>query len=97
MRKRIRTIVLLTALAGAILALTWFRRLAFIGAGYAAQQTCACLFTSGRSLDSCRGDLDKLAQRMVRLEPGEHLVHARAVLASATSRWDPVYGCMLEE
>lgn len=29
--------------------------LAQIGAGYAAEQTCACLFVSGRSLESCRG------------------------------------------
>jgi hypothetical protein len=97
MRKPFRKIVLVVVLAGAVLAVTWLHKLAFIGAGYAAQQTCACLFTSGRSLDSCKGDLDALAQRTVRLEPGEHLVRARAILTSATSRWDPVYGCMLEE
>lgn len=97
MRKRIRTVVALLLLAGAIGGVFWFHKLAFIGAGYAAQQTCACLFTSGRSLDSCRGDLDHLAQRLVKVEAGEHQVRARSVLSTATARWDPVYGCMLEE
>ena len=36
--------------------------LAFIGAGYAAEQTCSCLFVSHRTLESCRTDLEPLAR-----------------------------------
>jgi hypothetical protein len=28
-----------------------------VGAGYAAKQMCSCVFLTGRTLESCRGDL----------------------------------------
>ena len=68
-----------------------------LGSGYAAQQTCACLFISGRSVDSCRGDLDPLAQKLVRLAPGDKEVRASALFSSATARYEPGFGCMLVE
>jgi hypothetical protein len=43
--------------------------LAQIGAGYAAEQTCACFFVGGRSLESCRGDLDPLTRWSSRCGP----------------------------
>jgi hypothetical protein len=97
MRKRIvwAAVVLLVAALG--VGAQQFRKLAIIGSGYAAEQTCACLFVSGRSLDSCRHDLDVAAQRMVKLEPGEQQVHARTPLASATARYQPGFGCTLVE
>jgi hypothetical protein len=97
MRKRILIAVALLLIAGVAVAGNHFRKLAFIGAGYAAQQTCACLFISNRALDSCRHDLDPLAQKIVSIEPGNNEVHAKAILSSATARFDPAFGCSLGE
>jgi hypothetical protein len=95
MRKRILIAVALLFLGGATVAGLRFHKLAFIGAGYAAQQTCACLFISNRALDSCRRDLDPMARKLVTIEPGDNLVHAKAILSSATARFDPAFGCSL--
>src|SRR4051812_46430211 len=71
--------------------------LAPIGAGYVAQQTCACLFVSGRSLESCRGDLDPLARTFVSVTAGPTQVKARSfMMASASARYEKGYGCSLE-
>ena len=71
--------------------------LVLIGTGYSARQTCACLFVSGRSADSCRGDLDRLAQRLISVEIGRERVTARSLggLARATARYDKGFGCTL--
>jgi hypothetical protein len=67
-----------------------------IGAGYTAQQTCACLLVSGRSLESCMTDLDPLARRVVSVRVGEGEVTASALgIATATARFDKSYGCTL--
>jgi hypothetical protein len=95
MRKRIVTAVMLLLFAGLVVGGLHLRKLAFIGSGYAAQQTCACLFISGRPLDSCRQDLEPLAQKIVTIEAGSNEVHARAILSSATARFDPAFGCAL--
>jgi hypothetical protein len=95
MRKRILTVILVLLLAGVFFAARHLRNLGFIGVGYAAQQTCSCLFVSGRPLPSCRADLDPLAQRIVALHPTGERVVATTILFSATSVFDPVFGCML--
>jgi hypothetical protein len=95
MRKRIVTAIALLALLGVLLAGRHLHKLAFIGAGYAAEQTCACLFISNRPLDSCRNDLDPLAQKMVNLKPGANEVRASSVLSSATAHFEPGFGCSL--
>jgi len=71
--------------------------LAEIGAGYAAEQTCACLFISGRTLESCRKDLDPLAQWLVSMHPGPHQVTATCLgVATVTARYEKGFGCMLQ-
>jgi hypothetical protein len=68
-----------------------------IGAGYTAEQTCACLFISHRTLDSCRGDLEPMARRFVAITPGADSVTARSfVFSSATARFQKTFGCSLE-
>ena len=68
-----------------------------IGTGYAAQQTCACLFISKRSPESCRLDLDPLARRLVSVKAGAAEVTASSFgLASATARYRKGFGCSLE-
>jgi hypothetical protein len=96
MRKRILTAIVIFALAGAVFGAMQLHKLAFIGSAYAAQQTCACLFVSNRALESCRHDLDPLAQKLVTLEPGDKAVHARSLLSSATARFEPAFGCSIE-
>jgi hypothetical protein len=75
---------------------SYAHRMALIGAGYGAQQTCACVFISGRALESCRDDLDPLARKVVSLEKGDGEIRARSMLSSATSRFQPGVGCTLQ-
>ena len=69
-----------------------------IGTGYAAQQTCACMFVSGRTLDSCLGDLEPLARKLISIHPGSAEVTARGFLIeSATARYEQGMGCSLRD
>jgi hypothetical protein len=92
---------LLIAAAVAILVVVALRllhvpRLARIGAGYVAEQTCACLFISRRSPESCHLDLEPLARRVVRVRVSDGEVTARSfVLARATARYTRGLGCTL--
>lgn len=71
--------------------------LAFIGAGYAAEQTCSCLFVSRRTLESCRSDLEPLARWVVSMRPGADEVTARAFgFSTATARYEKRFGCTLQ-
>jgi hypothetical protein len=73
--------------------------LAHLGTGYSAELTCACLFISRRPLDSCRKDLDKLAQLLVSVEAqvDDRLVTARSLgLAKATARYRDGFGCAVD-
>ena len=67
-----------------------------IGAGYAAQQVCACVFVSGRKHESCQQELNPLARKIVWTEVGDQQVTASALgLAKATSRHEQGFGCTL--
>ena len=90
------------ALVGVLaIALAWhklrFSTMAEIGAGYAAQQTCSCIFISGRELESCRAELDLLARWLVSVHPTRAEVTANALgIAHATARYDKDFGCTLD-
>ncbi|HMJ52270.1 MAG TPA: hypothetical protein VK540_09345 [Polyangiaceae bacterium] len=72
--------------------------LGHIGAGYAAQQTCACVFVSHRALASCMTDLDPLAQRVVSVRVGTDDVTARTLgLNRAVARYEQGFGCSLRD
>jgi hypothetical protein len=72
--------------------------LAYVGAGYTAQQTCACLFVSHRSAESCSGDLEPMARWFVSVTPGTDTVTARSFLiARATARYQKDFGCALQD
>jgi hypothetical protein len=69
-----------------------------IGTGYAAQQTCACMFISGRAIDSCLGDLDPLARKLISVKPGAAEVTASGLfLETATARYEKGFGCSLRD
>jgi hypothetical protein len=98
-RKPIVLVTLVVAILAVVVAWRVLRisALASIGAGYAAEQTCACLFVSGRSLESCKHELDPLAQRVVRLRAGHDEVTANAFgVSKATARYQRGFGCSLE-
>src|ERR1041385_5823531 len=73
-------------------------KLMHIGAGYAAQQTCACLWVGGRTEQSCMTDLEPPARRFVSLRVGADEVTASMLgLSSATSRYEKGFGCSLRD
>jgi hypothetical protein len=98
--KRVALGVLLVLLVGG--AVAWrvldVPSLAFVGSGYAAQQTCACLFISKRTLDSCMTDLEPLARKLINVEVGsdEVIAHSFLHLRSATAKYEAGYGCSLQ-
>ena len=66
------------------------------GAGYSAQQTCACLWVAGRTPESCATDLDPLARKLVSVRVGSNEVTASALgLTAATATYEKGFGCSL--
>lgn len=69
-----------------------------IGTGYAAQQTCACLYVSHRTLDSCLGDLEPLARKLISVRPASDEVTASGfLLVTATAHYEQGFGCALRD
>jgi hypothetical protein len=69
-----------------------------IGTGYAAQQTCACLYVSHRTLESCLGDLEPLARKLISVRPGVDEVTASGfLLVTATAHHEKGFGCALRD
>jgi len=69
-----------------------------IGAGYAAEQTCACIFISHRALASCMTDLEPLAQRLVSVRVGTNEVTAHTFgLGRTVARFEQGFGCTLRD
>ena len=98
MRKRIALAVAAFLAIAAVLALRRIVPLGRIGSGYAAKQTCSCLFVSGRTLESCRGDLDPLALKLVSMRIGSDEVRASvAGIMHARAHFDAARGCTLVE
>ncbi|HXU80051.1 MAG TPA: hypothetical protein VN914_01555 [Polyangia bacterium] len=102
MRKRSVIALLVVALLVGGGAIAWralhLSDLTRIGTGYAALQTCACLFISHRPAESCHQDLDPLARRLISVRPGADQVTARSFLViHATARYQKGLGCSLED
>lgn len=104
-KRRSRLWLLVLVGFAALLATAWFssfgQRLrgdATAGTAYGARVACSCRFVAGRSLDDCAKD--KLAgMELIRLSADEEAKSVTASLplvASATARLRPGYGCMLE-
>lgn len=69
-----------------------------IGTGYAAQQTCACLYISHRPLESCLGDLEPLARKLISVRPGaEEVTASGLLLVTATAHYEKGFGCALRD
>jgi hypothetical protein len=97
-RKRVLVGAAVLVLVAAPIAWRVFRvsDLLRIGAGYTAQQTCACVRIGGRTLESCLSELDPLARRLVTVHVDSEGVTASALgIASATARFETGFGCSL--
>ena len=99
-RRNVRLLVLVAVVILLAAAFAWRRfrvsGLLEAGAGYSAQQTCACLWVSGRTLESCRTDLDPLARRLVSIRVGAEEVTASGLgIATATATYEKGFGCSL--
>jgi len=98
MRRQLALGVLLGALGpGVTLAADMDAKTATIIVNYAAEQTCSCLFVSGRTLKSCKTDFDPFAKPYVTVQVTNHLVTARiANYPSGSARYYPGLGCVLQ-
>lgn len=95
---RLAGLVALVILLGAAVAWRRYRVSALLdaGVGYSAQQTCACLWVSGRTLESCKTDLDPLARKLVSMRVGTNEVTASGFgIKTATSTYEKGFGCSL--
>ena len=98
MRKRIALAVAALGIVALLLVARRFLPLGRLGSGYAAEVTCACVFVSGRTLDSCRGDLDPLAQKLVSIHVGSDEVRTSSMgLLRARAQYSAATGCTLVE
>jgi hypothetical protein len=72
--------------------------MAHIGAGYVAEQTCACVFVAARSQASCMGDLEPLAQKLVSFHVSADSVTATSFgFSTATAQYNKGFGCSLRD
>jgi hypothetical protein len=73
--------------------------LARIGTGFAAEQTCSCLYVSRRPLGSCMTDFDPAAARWFTWHVDERKVTVSALLGVfvSTSVFDDGFGCHVVE
>ena len=99
-RRNVRLVGVIAGVMVLAAALAWrqFRvsDLLTTGAGYSAQQTCACLFVSGRTLESCKTDLDPLARKLVSIRVGANQLTASGLgIATATATYEKGFGCSL--
>ena len=80
--------------AGAVYAGFQGVSLARIAAGYAAKQTCSCLFVSRRSAQSCEGDLRGVVARLTAWQVDGATVSASVLrVFTARAAFEEGFGC----
>lgn len=95
MKRKLIAIAVVVALgAAAVVYLPTLVGYLKIGTTFAAQQMCACVHVSGRTLESCLGDLGKAGGLLTVSVDGD-AVRATALLGlfSGEARNEPPYGC----
>jgi hypothetical protein len=95
MRKKIAIAVVgLGLAAAAFVYLPRFFTFLRIGTTFAAQQTCACLHVSGRTLDACTAELGR-AGRLLHFDIDGDTVRARALFGAfaGEARHESPFGC----
>jgi hypothetical protein len=90
-------LLLLVVLVAAVVYGPRLRRMAGVGAGYVAKQTCSCMYVAGRPFDACRSDLPSSMDR-IRAEVLDGLegVRASAPFLERRAHHTPGRGCTLQ-
>lgn len=101
---KLRIAVVIVSTLTALLALgAWANRDQFVHAhlatGYAAKQTCSCLFVSGRSMESCLSDFPEDARETLSVTHDGETVRASVLFGaiSAEAVNDGEFGCRLRD
>lgn len=87
--------------AALVAGLAWFgmKQAAFahIAVGFAAKQTCSCLFVSGRTMQSCLGDFPEDSRSLLTIDPAGDRVRSSAALGlfSAEAAYEDGLGCRI--
>jgi hypothetical protein len=93
-RRQIALVAGIVLLAGLVYGGYQGVRMARIAVTYAAEQTCSCLFVSGRDRDSCRGDLGSGIARFLAFGIAETAVTASMLgVFSARAEFEEGFGC----
>lgn len=68
---------------------------ATIATGYAAKETCSCLFVSGRTMDSCLSEFPEDVRGKFNVTASGHQVRASVLFGviHADARYDEGFGC----
>lgn len=99
LRKRWIGLIVLGVVAGALALGGWAARDQFayadIATGYAAKQTCSCLYVSGRSLESCLADFPADAREAIAITQDGESVRASVLFGvfSSEAVADGEFGC----
>jgi hypothetical protein len=87
--------------AALVAGLAWFgmKQAAFahIAVGFAAKQTCSCLFVSGRTMQSCMSDFPADSRDLLTIAPAGNRVSASTALGlfSAEATYEDGLGCRI--
>lgn len=87
------------ALPGLVWSLQDEYQYARIATGYAAKQTCSCLFVAGRELNACMADFPRDAQGLISVKPEGGIVRASALFGAigAEAAYEDGFGCTLKD
>jgi hypothetical protein len=70
-----------------------------VATGYAAKQTCSCIYVSGRTLDSCVADFPPEAGRNINVAVEGNTVRASVLFGviSSESMYEEGFGCRIAD
>ena len=90
-------LVVVGGLGGIVWALRGEVAFAQIGTGYAAKQTCSCLYVSNRTMESCMAEFSPEQRRNFAVTADGDEVRASVLFGaiSADARYEENYGCQL--
>ena len=90
-------VLLLAVLVAATVYGPRLRRMAGVGAGYVAKQTCSCMYLAGRSFDACRSDIPSSMDRIkAEVLDGLEGIRAHTLFLERRAQHIPGRGCTLQ-
>ncbi len=93
-------LIVLVAVALIIIAFNWgwLRGQARLGTAYGARIACSCRYVADRPLDACYSDFEPGMETVSLSDDAEERAVTASIplLASATARYRPGWGCLLD-